>query len=244
MKPGACGVAVLVLLAAAIPARADEATPSASEPPQPSKTVRDPEFGVSARHFGLQRLVQMYQWRSTGAGYARVWSAQALDSSGFAPGHENPPLPLHDRHWIAAVSVDGRPLDPAVVAQLGQWRDFRPSFNALPGNLAVTFQPEGDGLGSAENPLDPQVGDLRIRWRELVLPPLDDRIELAGGRWQLRPTPAPQAQPERAPAVAADAPATSPHRRMPWWLGGGATVVLLAAIAGARRRRRRQLQSR
>ena len=77
------------------------------------------------------------------------------------------------------VSIDGKPVAPEVIGRLGQWRGFRPNFSALPGNLAATFQPEGDGLGSAENPLDPQVGDLRIDWRELTLPPLADKVERA-----------------------------------------------------------------
>src|SRR3546814_13476586 len=52
--------------------------------------------------------------------------------------------------------------------------------------MSATFQPEGDGLGSAENPLAPQVGDLRITWRALVLPPLAERLVLRDGQWTLR----------------------------------------------------------
>jgi uncharacterized membrane protein YecN with MAPEG domain len=79
--------------------------------------------------------------------------------------------------------LDGKPLDRSVIEQLGQWRLFRPNFSALPGNLAATFQPEGDGLGTAENPLAPQVGDLRIGWRELTFPPLEGRVLLRDGVW-------------------------------------------------------------
>lgn len=178
------------LVAAAAPGSAraqDAAVPDPSAPPQPSATVRDPDFGVVARHFGLEREVEMYQWRRRGDAYATAWSDTALDSSGFAPGHDNPPLPLHGRRWVASeVRVDGLPLDPAVLPALGRWVPFRPSFSALPGNLAATFQPQGDGLGTAEDPMRPQVGDLRIRWRELRLPPLRDRIVLADGRWRLK----------------------------------------------------------
>jgi hypothetical protein len=216
----------------------DDGAPQANAAPQPGKTVRDPDFGVTARHFGLERRVEMYQWRAAGQGYARTWSEQPLDSAGFAPGHDNPPFPLRGRRWQAtAVSVDGVPLDAQVVERLGQWRDFRPRFNALPGHLAATFQPEGDGLGRAENPLAPQVGDLRIRWRELVLPPLQDRIVLRDGRWRLRADAVPVA------VADADGPASVPPpdaapRRGAWWFGGGALVVLVAAVAARRRRRR------
>jgi hypothetical protein len=162
--------------------------PDATATPQPAATVRDPDFGVAARHFGLERQVEMFQWQLRGdGGYERAWSEAPLDSAGFAPGHDNPSFPLQSRRWIAGeVSVDGVPLDPAVLSTLGRWMPFRPGFSALPGNLAATFQPQGDGLGTAENPAAPQVGDLRIHWRELRLPPLAGRIELDGGHWRLK----------------------------------------------------------
>lgn len=206
--------------------------------PQPDKSVRDPEFGVVARHFGLERHVEMYQWQRATKGYAHAWSEQPLDSTGFAPGHDNPPFPLQGKRWRAAsISIDGKLLDDKVVQVLGNWRGFRPSFNALPGNLAATFQPLGDGLGSGENPLDPQVGDLRITWRELVLPSLQDKVLLHDGRWGLLATPAAVA------TAAADGPIaddTAPRkRRLPWLLGGGVLLVLIAGLAAWRRRRTR-----
>jgi hypothetical protein len=198
--------------------------------PVSDEVVRDAEFGVVARHFGLERRVAMYQWRSEASGYERAWSEQRIDSATFAPGHDNPAFPLRNRRWVAGVvTVDGKPLAAGVIERLGEWRPFRPNFSALPGNLAATFQPEGDGLGSAENPLAPQVGDLRIHWRELTLPPLEGRIVLKDGRWQLRPG----YKPEAIPAVD-----PQPRYRAPWLFGGSAIAVLLG-IAIARRRRKR-----
>lgn len=212
-----------------------QAAAHAQQPPQgdpvTEAVVRDAEFGISARHFGLERRVEMLQWQAAQGGYAKAWSGEAIDSSGFAPGHANPgAFPLHSERWIATpITVDGKPLDPRVIERFGEWRAFRPNFSALPGNLAATFQPEGDGLGSAENPLDPQIGDLRIQWRELTLPRLADKIELRDGRWRLLPDTEPQA----LPAIAPEAP-----RRAPWLFGGGVLVVLIG-LALARRRRRR-----
>ena len=236
MRSWWCAAAMLLFAGGALAQEASvESGPT--EAPQPDRSVRDAEFGVVARHYGLERLVEMYQWRADGRGYVRAWSAQPIDSAHFPHAQANPAFPLKSRRWLAqSISVDGKPLDPEVLATLGQWRDFRPSFSSLPGNLAVTFQPEGDGLGSAENPLDPQVGDLRIRWRELVLPPLQDRVVLRDGRWRLparRPVPAPVPGEHLATA----ATTTKPHRT-PWWIGSGAAVVLIAALAARRRRRR------
>lgn len=193
--------------------------------------VRDAEFGVSARHFGLERRVAMLQWQAVGDGHALVWSEEPIDSHGFPDGKANPAdIPLPGKQWIAPITIDGKPVAPEVIERLGQWRGFRPNFSALPGNLAATFQPEGDGLGSADNPLDPQVGDLRIDWRELTLPPLADKVELREGRWVL-------ARGTEADATT-DAAATSPTpARGPWLLGGGALLLALLGFAFFRRRR-------
>ncbi|MEO5565260.1 MAG: TMEM43 family protein [Luteimonas sp.] len=199
--------------------------------------MRDPDFGVRARHFGLERRVEMYQWREDGGRYLRQWSSSPVDSSEFAPGHSNPPFPLHGQRWVARdVSVDGVALDQEVLQALGSWHEFRPGFSALPGNLAATFQPEGDGLGSAENPLAPEIGDLRIHWLQLLLPPLQDRIELRDGRWQLRAI----AARDPAQAAVATQPAADPGgKRGPWWIwASGLVLVLLGVVALGRRRRR------
>lgn len=233
-------VAFAGLACAAAGVSAQAAAPDPTAPPQPAATVRDPDFGVVARHFGLERDVEMFQWQRRGEGYERAWRSEALDSSGFAPGHDNPPLPLHGHRWVAGeVRIDGVPLAPDVLPALGEWTPFRPSFSALPGNLAATFQPQGDGLGTAEDPMDPQVGDLRIRWRELRLPPLGDRIVLEGGRWRLKAAPAPEkAADDSAGGDAIAAPAPAPGR-FAVGLGIAFLLVFLAGFGTARWWRRR-----
>ena len=199
------------------------------------KAPRDPDFGVSTRHSGLQRHVEMYQWTRTGDGYALAWRGARVDSSGFAPGHDNPKaMPLREREWHAAVRLDGKPVPDAVLAGLGDWTGFRPNFSALPGNMSATFQPEGDGLGSADNPLTPQVGDLRVTWRAFVLPPLADRLVLRNGAWALR------AMTAGPVAAAAGPPPANQPRPSRWLLFSGAGVVLLIVVAAAMRRRRRK----
>lgn len=211
---------------------AQEATPpDPGATPEPDASVRDPDFGVAARHFGLQRKVEMFQWRlRADGGYERAWSEAALDSSAFAPGHDNPPFPLRNRQWLAKeVRVDGLPLDPAVLSTLGRWMPFRPSFNALPGNLAATFQPQGDGLGTAENPTAPQVGDLQVHWRELRLPPLADRIVRDDGRWRLKDAPAASGSGEVAKEDAASQLPADGRPRARWLVAG--VLAFLAAVA-------------
>lgn len=205
--------------------------------PDPGARLVDADFRVGTREFGLDRRVEMYQWRrGRDGGYERIWHGARIESEGFAPGHENPPaLPLENRRWWASrPMLDSKPLDPAVLRALGEWRVLHPNFSRLPANLAAAFQPEGDGLGSAENPLDPQIGDLRVNWRELVLPPLAGKVELRDGVWRLR-----------ADAVRSRARQEEEFEELPssgwsprlWtWLGGGA--IVLALLLALRRRRR------
>lgn len=207
--------------------------------PDPGNGLVDREFGVATREFGLDRQVEMYQWRAGTDGYERVWNGARIDSSGFAPGHENPPaMPLENRRWWAQrPTLDGRPIDPDVLRRLGQWRVFRPTFSRLPANLAAAFQPEGDGLGSAENPLDPQIGDLRVSWRELVLPPLAGAVELRNGVWKVAPRAAGPAGPLAAD-VGEFPVATKPNMRRWWpWIALGVAAIAMIALVLRRRRR-------
>jgi hypothetical protein len=227
MRLAAVAVVAAAWLLAVAPAPAQQ-RPQGD--PDTGQVVRDPEFGVSARHFGLERRVEMLQWLPRDGGYAKQWSAEVVDSGSFPERYRNPgALPLPSRRWIARVMLDGHPVSAAAIDALGVWRPFRPSFSALPGNLAATFQPEGDGLGSAENPLDPQVGDLRIHWRELELPPLQDRVLLRGGEW----VPVPGA------AAGGDPDDPEPgERSFAWLAGAGALALVLVFVARVGRRRR------
>lgn len=197
--------------------------------------LRDPDFGVVARGaVGLERRVEMYQWQRDGEGYRRDWSVRAIDSTGFVPGHENPPaIPLRSRRWNPGrILVDGKPVAPDAVEALARWHVLRPDFSALPGNLSATFQPEGDGLGSAANPMRPEVGDLRITWRELRMPQSYDGLVLRDGRWELD-----------AAAVASAGRAreagTRPARAGFGWMLLGALAAAVLAAAWLLRRRRR-----
>lgn len=223
----AFGVAFLLLLLPGVSAFAQE--PEGF--PDPGVALVDPDFKVRTREFGLDRRVEMYQWRVGERGYERVWHAALIDSTGFDPGHANPPkLPLENRRWWAEKpTLDGKPLDPAVLRSLGEWRVLQPGFSRLPANLAASFQPEGEGLGSAENPLEPQIGDLRVTWRELVLPPLAGKIVVRGGVWQLVDDPA-SARANPTPA------AVEPqHAQRMWPFFGLGLLVIVAVVVAVRR---------
>lgn len=228
-----------VLLACAGAAWAQSQPVAPEGRPETGAPLRDREFGVSTRQFGLQRKVEMYQWRREGGSFGKAWSDAPIDSTGYPADRANPAFSLQTRYWVADdVRLDDKPLDEDVLKAMGEWRAFRPNFSALPGNLSVTFQPEGNGLGSAENPLDPQVGDLRITWRELVLPPLVGKVVLRDGTWVVASPEARDAQPGEAhptaqPTTMPPSPAGARHH----WLWAACVLAAVLAFVLLRRRR-------
>lgn len=235
------GLALGLCIAASAPAAPPAAmTVDPEAQPQPGSALHDRDFGVRSDQFGLERRVEMYQWRRTGQEFRPVWNAAPIDSTGFPPEYRNPPrLPIESaRWWTDDATLAGRPIHREVLSTLGRWVEFRPDFARLPANLAAAFQPEGNGLGSSENPLEPAIGDLRIRWRELVLPELEGRIELRDGVWRLTPDAVAPGIPPADPLVVLTPP-NSRLMRDPWaWMAGVfAIVVMLAAALHGRRDR-------
>lgn len=226
--------------AAPVAPQADASPVLEEESPKSGGVLRDREFGVASSQFGLERQVELYQWRRSGDGFVPVWHGAIIDSSAFPEERRNPSvMPLESRRWWAdAPTLAGRPIDREVVVSLGRWTEFRPDFARLPGNLAAAFQPEGNGLGSSENPLEPNIGDVRVRWRELVLPELVGRVELRHGRWHLTSEAAARVVAPAEPLVQLQ----TPFRRLlrdvsPWWLAlvGLGLIGLWGLIRRARR---------
>jgi hypothetical protein len=217
------------------------ATIAKTEPdgfPDPGLPLIDPDFKVRTRQFGLDRRVEMYQWRLGDHGYERAWHGALIDSASFDETHANPPkLPIENHRWWAEQpTLDGAPLDQAVLRSLGEWRMLRPDFSRLPANLAASFQPEGEGLGSAENPLEPQIGDVRVSWRELVLPPLAGKVVQRDGVWTLANDP--ESADPAGPALASASEKPEHAQRM-WPFVAGGLLVIVAIVVGVQRRKRR-----
>lgn len=243
----------LLLFAVALvaPAPAQDAAPR-SRVPQSATALRDPDFGVESRGVTLEREVEMYQWREVdtdeGPRYRKAWSPLAVDSSRFAQpgGHENPPMsfPIEPARWSAARSftLDGRPLVPAVAVQPGQWRTLRPDPARVPPNLAASFQPDGaGGLISSQDRRDPQVGDIRLRWRERRAAPITTPVALRNGRWVAdAKAQASAAAPAATAGDAAPGDTASQQStlRMLVYAGAVAAILGLLTLVALRRRRR------
>ena len=213
------------------------AAPAPSKPRVPDELVarpgtplQDRVFGVGSTQFGLERRVEMYQWSRSGPGFQPVWNSAPIDSATFPAQHRNPPrLPIESERWMTeGATLGGRPLDRPLLLVLGRWTEIRPAFNRLPANLAAALQPEGNGLGSSENPLAPHIGAVRVRWLELVLPELTGRVELRNGQWQLTRESVLRAAAPAEPLVMIRPPISRlVDDPWVWWIGGGAAVLLV-----------------
>lgn len=155
--------------------------------PDVTGTVADPDYAIEREALGLRREVQMWQWDRDGEGFAGRWSGSTIDSSDFPPQHANPGEPPYadGQWWAGQVQLQGRRLGPDLLTTLEGWQPIPASeaVAALPPNLAVVFQPDGDWLSSSADPARPDIGDLRVRWWQLPNGPVHGELVADGTRW-------------------------------------------------------------
>ncbi len=207
--------------------------------------VADPDFGIHANVLGLERRVEMLQWRKVNFPAPphdeQAWIAGRVDANGLDAAHKNPDdLPFNGaRWWSGAPKLDGHPVAASVLGALDAWAPLRPVLSQLPTNLAVSFQPDGDWLSTSQDPAHPQVGDVRVRWRVIEHASAPAGTTLIAGRWEL-------------PAATQPAPTTPTATSLPssgireWmrrlfgnyvvWLFVAGLVLALALLIWKRRR--------
>ena len=154
----------------------------------PEGVPSDPDFAISADGaVALKRDVEMYQWveksesrseTKLGGGeetvttytYSREWKSGRTDSSDFRQpdGHENPELVVDsqsfrvDQATVGAFTVSGED-----VAGLGTGTDLKlgdEDVARAEDALSLPVRLERGGFYVGENPAQPRVGDLRIRY--------------------------------------------------------------------------------
>lgn len=227
---------LLAFFAGIAPARAsDVAEPVAGEL-RAGAELADPAFGVRARALGLERTVEMLQWqRRPDGGYATQWRDHPVPDDGHDPAHRNPSWPeFRSERWFNESAVlDGRSVDPALLAGLGGWEPLAIDHALLPANLAVVFQPDGEGLSSSADPGAPEVGDLRLRWRMLPEGPVHGRAVERDGRWIAGGEGGGWVRGTGEAAIGGDefpAPDLPPRLKSEWllWAAGAFALLLLA----------------
>jgi hypothetical protein len=235
---------------------ASPASPASTATAQPrgqiesAVAVVDPMFGIHANVLGLERRVEILQWRKVDfpapPHYEQAWSAERIDSAAFDAAHRNAgDLPFNgERWWSSDPKLDGHPVSAQVMSVLDAWTPLRPDLSQLPTNLAVSFQPDGDWLSTSQNPAQPQVGDVRVRWRVIAQALAPSGAVLIAGRWEM---PAPVASAATSTATSQGSPPTPSANatrewaqrlfgeHLAWWVGGGLALALVL-LAWKRRR--------
>lgn len=153
--------------------------------------VTDPIFHVRAKLLGLERGVEMLQWRKVDVPapphFEQAWTAERIDSSAFDAVHRNTgDLPFNgERWWTTDPKLDDHPVSADVLGALDAWTPLKPDLLQLPTNLAVSFQPDGDWLSTSQDPAHPAIGDVRVRWRAIEHASAPNGAVLIAGRWEL-----------------------------------------------------------
>lgn len=151
--------------------------------------LTDASFGVNSRAIKLKRIAEMYQWqeesqseekKKLGGGtetvttytYSTTWSEKPINSNQFkkADGHRNPAnMPYRTEEWKAEeVTVGPFRLAQSVIDKISGYTplELSPEYD-LPDNLKnrASFDLQTVYLG--RNPLSPEIGDLRVSFRQI-----------------------------------------------------------------------------
>lgn len=156
-------------------------------------TLEDAMFGLKlSKIIKLQRTVEMYQWEEErhsetkeklGGGtetvttyrYHKTWSDTAINSSHFkqSEGHLNPAdIPIKSKSFAAQeVKLGGFKLSTGLIGQLNNYQSLNMTEATLKqvpkttlGNNATVRLNDGN-FYVGQNPLQPQIGDLRIHFK-------------------------------------------------------------------------------
>ncbi|MDD4350301.1 MAG: TMEM43 family protein [Opitutales bacterium] len=149
-------------------------------------TLKDPVFDVSVNALRLERLVEMYQWEETSStktekklggatepvttyDYRKTWHSGRIDSSGFQEpaGHENPDLTLDKVSLTASdVTLGDYHLTPMLVDRISNFQTLSIGEQVpAPAGINREISTTGDTIFVGDNQSQPQIGDLRIRFR-------------------------------------------------------------------------------
>ncbi|HPZ07878.1 MAG TPA: TMEM43 family protein [Candidatus Eremiobacteraeota bacterium] len=153
------------------------------------ETLTDDTFRISSSQtIKLSREVEMYQWKEnedkktekkTGGGttttttytYKQVWSSYIIKSDSFhESGHKNPAsMPYKSESKSAHnVTLGAFTLSSSLIERISQFEVFPlndSTMAKLPVNLQKQIKLNGNEYYMGTNPSDPQIGDLKIRFK-------------------------------------------------------------------------------
>lgn len=148
--------------------------------------LKDPVLGLSENAIGMNRKVEMYQWKQnqetktesqlggsekqvTTYTYKQVWSTRLLDSSEYKEqaGHQNPAaMPIESLHQYASnVTVGDFLLPSSLVTQISETQPIdleKVNTTSLQNKINKPVRYINNQLYGGENYQTPQIGDIRI----------------------------------------------------------------------------------
>lgn len=214
-------------------------------------TLRDAEFGVEQRALRLERTVEMFQWEESsetkeekklGGGVERIttytydkeWSDGLVSSSSFAQpdGHGNPAsMPYQSQRLSADAGRIGEyRVDSAVLGQVGGWRDVTVTVASLPAAMRAGFVEQAGWLFRSQNPSNPSVGDIRVRFRMVPEQTISVIARQSGERLDSYPTRAGDAlllvDQGVVPAAQMFEAAQAANTMLTWMIRGGGFLLM------------------
>ena len=144
--------------------------------------AKDAEFGIGGNDLlRLRRNVEMFQWTEqktthtqknlggsetteTTYNYRKEWSDRPVDSSHFreAGGHRNPVMPVHSATFDSPdVQLGPYRIDHGLLESVSAFQAFDPTVAA---NSPADYRKTGDMLYRGDDPANPAIGDIRIRY--------------------------------------------------------------------------------
>ncbi|MDM8567162.1 TMEM43 family protein [Candidatus Halobeggiatoa sp. HSG11] len=159
-----------------------------------NETLSDERFGIVQDNIiKLQRIVQMYQWQENrhseteeklGGGtetvttytYTKDWNSRISDSSNFKQSkvHQNPSsMPFNSGTFkVKEVTIGAFYLSPSLINRINNYQKLpitKATFEQIPEGFRDGLQIYNNSYYMGEDPAQPQIGDLKIRF-EVVLP--------------------------------------------------------------------------
>ena len=144
--------------------------------------AKDAEFGIGGNDLlRLRRNVEMFQWTEqktthtqknlggsetteTTYNYRKEWSDRPVDSSHFreSGGHRNPVMPVHSATFDSPdVQLGPYRIDHGLLESVSAFQAFDPTVAA---NSPADYRKTGDMLYRGDDPANPAIGDIRIRY--------------------------------------------------------------------------------
>ena len=140
------------------------------------EVLTDDSFNVAQQGIILKRVAEMYQWQEEEEErndtieytYSQTWASQVIDHSEFEypQEYQNPAAMRYEPRQFRAdeVSLGAYELPDFLIDQMDNYEDLSPG-QAVEDREALEYEISGDYIYVGEDPVDPQIGDIRVSYQ-------------------------------------------------------------------------------